>query len=192
MDVKEVLRDYVTDMLGVEKHTLESIERQRDDSRMKNYREAHQLVMCIERTLNTHILALEQYLSSINGGGIESAFKKAASSAVGALSGLYSKVRGGDPVSRDMRDNYSALSLVAISYTMLHTTARALDDNRLADLALKHLHDITPLVVSLSKVIPVLVAQELTDEGKVIFPEAGLRAVESTQKAWSCEVIGTC
>lgn len=189
METKEILQDYVSDMLGVEKHTLESIERQTRDDRVKEYEEAYELLMKIQTTLTMHTIALERYLSSINGGP-ESLLKKAAASAMGAMAGLYSKVRPGDPVARDLRDDYTALSLAAISYTMLHTTGQALNDSRIAELALKHLNELTPLIAGLSRIIPKIVAEELSKQGKLAFPAAGQEAVANTQKAWSREVIG--
>ena len=189
METKEILRDYVSDMLGVENHCLESIERQTGERRFIRFQEAHDLLSKIEMTLRTHTFALEQYLSSINGGA-ESLVKKAATSAIGAISGLYGMIRPEDPVSRSLRDDYTALNLAAISYTMLYTTARALNELRLAELASQHLNELTPLVVSLSRVIPRVVAEELSDEGKVADPSVWQKAAANTQRAWSSEVVG--
>lgn len=189
-DRQEVLLEYVSDMLEVEKHTLESIERQTLDDRVRSYGEAYKLLMRIELTLRNHTTVLEHYLKSTGGGGAGALMKKAATAAVGAMAGLYGKIRPEDPVSRDLRDDYTALNLAAISYTMLHTTAIALAESRLADLALSHLTELTPLIAALSKVIPPVVAMELSVEGKAMYPAAGAEAVASTQKAWSREVIG--
>lgn len=186
---KEILQDYASDMLGVEKHTLESIERQTRDDKIRTYREAYELLMQIETVLTGHTLALEQYLSTINGGS-ESLLKKAATTAMGAISGIYGKFRPEDPVSRSLRDDYTALSHAAIGYTMLHTTALSLDDSRLAELSLKHLNELTPFVVQLSRIIPHVVARELAEEGKIPFTSAGEQAESSTQRAWSHEVVG--
>lgn len=188
-DVREVLRDHVGDMLAAEKHALESIEQQLDDHRIKSYPEFYDLVQKIQASLNRHLLSLEQYLSSLNGGGTSVTMKKAATMAAGALSGLYSRIRGKDPVSRDARDDYAALSLAAISYTMLHTTARALNESKLAALSEQHLNDLTPFIVALSRIIPEVVAQELAEEGKALYPTAAHEAILATQRAWSTEAV---
>lgn len=188
MDVQEILRSYSSDMLGVEKHCLESIERQTRDDKFMRYKEAHDLLSKIESTLRSHTFALDQYLASING-GTESFVKKAATTAVGAISGLYGKLRLDEPVSRSLRDDYAALNLVVISYTMLHTTARGLNEPQLAEMALKHLNDLTPYIVALSRIIPGVVAQELSEEGKISDPSVWRAALDSTQKAWSSDVI---
>ncbi|MEM5787517.1 MAG: hypothetical protein AAGU11_09380 [Syntrophobacteraceae bacterium] len=187
MDKKEILRDYVSDMLGVEKHCLESIERQTADDRFSACPEAHGLLIKIEAVLRSHTGTLDSCLSTLDG-EMKGLFTKATTSAMGAIAGLYGKLRE-DPVSRSLRDDYTALSLAAISYTMLHTTALALHDQPVAALALKHLNDLTPLIVALSRVIPEVVARELYAEDKVADPLIYQAALAGTQRAWSPEVI---
>lgn len=186
---KEILHDYASDMLGVEKHTLESVERQTRDDKIRTYRDAYELLMQIETVLTGHTLRLEQYLSTVDGSS-ESMIKRAAAIAMGAISGLYGKYRPEDPVSRSLRDDYTALSLATISYTMLHTTALSLDDSSLAELSLKHLNELTPFVVQLSRIIPYVVARELAEEGKIPFTSAGVQAEANTQRAWNHEAVG--
>jgi hypothetical protein len=123
---------------------------------------------------------------------MEPTLKKTASAVIGTLAGVYGTWLREDPVSRSLRDDYTALSLAAISYTMLHTTARGLGDTRVAEMALRHLCDLTPLIVDLSKSIPVVLTEELTAEGRILYPEEARKALEETHRAWSCEVLGTC
>jgi ferritin-like metal-binding protein YciE len=189
METKEILRSYVSDMLAVEKHCLESIERQTREERLISFTDAYDLLTKIERTLRKHTVTLDQCLSTLDGGA-ESLVKKAATSAMGAISGLYGMIRPDDPISRSLRDDYTALSLAAISYTMLHTTACALNESSVSDLAIQHLNELTPLIVALSRVIPEVVAKELAGEGKVADASVWQQAVANTQKAWSSEVIG--
>jgi ferritin-like metal-binding protein YciE len=186
---KEILQDYASDMLGIEKHIVGAIERQVADDRVKAYEEAHEVLKDIEQRLKFHISALEQYLSSLGTGSSESMLKKAATTVTGAATGLYNSMRGDDPVIRNLRDDYTALNLAAISYTMLHTTALANKDFELANLALKHLKELTPIIVKLSQVIPSVQVKELRIEGKTIDTSVAREAIANTQKAWSPEVI---
>ena len=189
MDTKEILRDCVGDMLAAEKHCLESIERQTGDKAFLAYTEAHQLLTRIEVVLRSHTSALEHCLSTIDG-GLGPKVKKALSAAAGAISGIYGKNRFEEPVSRSLRDDYTALNLVAISYTMLHTTACVLNEDTAAELALRNLNEITPLIVGLSRVIPEVLAYELSSEDKALEPAKWRQALENTQNAWSHNVIG--
>jgi hypothetical protein len=187
----DLLQEYVSDMLTVGKHTLDSIERQTRDDRVRHFRDAYELLMKIETTLTRQTLDLEQYLATIDGTTTGPLLKKAAATAMGAMSGFYSRMRPGEPVSRNLRDDYTGLNLAAISYTMLHTTASVLGDAKLADLTLHHLEELTPLIVTLSRLIPYVVTRELAEEGSSVSHSAAAEEAElKTQRAWSRETIG--
>lgn len=190
MDTREILRDYVSDMLGVEKHCLEAVKRQTGDERLAAYPEAHDLLTRIEAVLRTHTGSLDQVLSMLDG-QTESVVTKAVTSAIDAVAGIYGKFRPEEPVSRSLGDHYTTLNLAAINYTMLHTTADALHEQGVAELALKNLNELTPLIVELTRVIPGVVTRELSEEGKVIDPSLWREATTRTQKAWSPKVVGT-
>jgi hypothetical protein len=186
-DLKEILLGYTSDMLGVEKHLLEVIKWQVDDDRFKPYKEAHELLKRVQSTLISHTVALEQYISSSGVKSTASVLKRGATKLTGAATGLYNLMRREDPVGRNLRDDYTAMNMVAISYTMLHTTALTDRNPELADLALKHLKEITPLVMELSQVIPSIVVKELSVEGKALDLTAIEQAVANTQEAWRPE-----
>lgn len=179
---QETLQQYVSDMVSLNKHILEAVERQTRDKRTKQYPEAFQVLTRIESTLKGHIPALEHQLSTL-GGDPTSPVKKAVSAVAGVAAGAYDKIRT-DTISKMLRDTYTALSLAAISYTMLHTTGLALKNQATADLSVRYLSQITPLIVEISEVVPLVVANELEDGD----PAVGREAVRHTQKAWSNKV----
>lgn len=181
------LQNYVSDLLALERHLLEAVKRQVDDDRTNRHPEAIRLVSKIHGVLASHVAETEQHLSNL-GGHPASGVKDAVASVAGIAAGLIDKVRT-NTVSKMLRDDYSALSLTAIGYTMLHTTGLALKSSLTADLALRHLHDITPLIVEISEIVPLVVAVELTDDGEVVDAAVGPEAVRNTQKAWSNEVV---
>lgn len=90
-----------------------------------------------------------------------------------------------NPVSKNLRDDYTALNLAAISYPMLHTTGHALMDEQTADLAASYLMDYTPLIIESNEVIPLVVVSELRAETEVLEMEAVGPAIERTQQAWN-------
>ncbi len=156
----DTVRKYVADMLAVTKHIHEAIERQKDDKRVQADTNASQIV------------------NRIDGGAV-----------TGVLAGLYDKVRV-DAVSKMLRDDYTALSLAAISQTMLHTTGLAMKEQSTASLAHGQLSDLTPLIVDLSELIPLVVARELANDGENVDTSVGPEARRNTQKAWNREVTG--
>jgi hypothetical protein len=184
-DAKEILQQYVSDMIALDEHIHEAIKRQIEDDRLKQFPEASKVVNTIHRTLDTHIAGLKGQVKSL-GGEASGPIKEAVSAVAGVAAGLYDKVRH-DPVSKMLRDDYTALSLTAISYTMLHTTGLALQNQTVADLAQRYLKDITPIIIDISQVIPGVVIKDLEDNDVLIDRAVGQEAVRKTQQAWSAE-----
>ncbi len=187
-DPNDVLNTYLTDMHAVESHILEAVERQLNGDEIKAYPEASRVVRSLHTTLERHTTALKDLVEDRDGPSLKGALKEALGDALGFAAGLYDKVRT-DEVSRMIRDDYTAMSLAAISYHMLHTTALGLKNQNVASLALRHLKDITPLLVDLSKVVCHVVAKELADEDKVFDGTVGPQAVTNTQEAWDASHV---
>lgn len=179
---QDTLQQYVSDMLAVERHLLPAIENQTQEDRFAKHPEVQRLVSQIEGTVRSHINSLEQHLERL-GGDPASPVKSAVTAVLGAAAALIEKVRT-DPVSKNLRDDYTVLSLAAISYTMLHTTGQALRDQDTADLAANCLMDYTPLIAEIGEVIPMVVVSELRDETEVLDPDAARHATKRTQEAW--------
>jgi hypothetical protein len=186
-DSKEILQQYISDMIALDGHIVEAVERQLEDKRIGEFPEARQVVSTIKRTMNDHVAGLKTQLSAM--GGEESGpVKEAISTIAGVAAGLYDKVRH-DPVSKMLRDDYTALSLTSIAYTMLHTTGLALNNHAVADMALRYLKDVTPIVVDISKAVPGVVVKDLQDQEATVDSSAAQEAVRRTQEAWSGENI---
>ncbi|HET6569493.1 MAG TPA: hypothetical protein VFG50_16110 [Rhodothermales bacterium] len=184
------IREHVSDQLALERHILEAVERQREDDAMRSNLDANKIVIEIERVLKEHTSMLEnladQYEAESRG-----TLKKAVTEVAGTLAGLYGRIRNYQ-VSRMLRDDYTALSLAAMGYTAFHTFGLTIKEDRIADVALRHLKDITPLLVELSRVLPLVVAQETVEEGDYPMDhEAGRKAVEHTHEAWSANWVNT-
>jgi ferritin-like metal-binding protein YciE len=182
-DNKEALRPYVADMVAVEKHILEAVERQRNDDDVKQFPDALQLVGRVESTLKSHVQALDSQLQGYPGGGAAGAVKQAVTGVLGAIAGVYDKVRK-DTASRALRDDYTALSLASVSYGMLHTTALGLSQATTAELAKSHLEEINSLIMDLGLLMPRIVLKELSFEGYTVDTGAADRAVKNLEETW--------
>lgn len=185
---QETLQKYVGDMLSVERHIHEAFKRQKDDSDFESFPEAHQFVTKVDGILKNHINKLESHLDSL-GGSSSAPVKEAVASALGVAAGIIDKVRKNDKISADLRDDYTALNLAAVSYTMLHTTGLALKDQKTADLARDHLMNLTPMITRINEMIPNVVARELQNEGATVGANIGAQAVKNTQEAWRHEHV---
>ena len=182
-DNKEALRPYVADMVAVEKHILEAVERQRNDDDIKQFPDALQLVGRLETTLKSHVQALDALAEKFAGGGAASAVKEAVTGVLGAIAGLYDKVRK-DTASRALRDDYTALSLASVSYGMLHATALGLSQGPTAELAKSHLAELNSLIMDLGLLLPRVVLKELAFEGYSVDTGAADKAVKNLEETW--------
>jgi hypothetical protein len=184
MERDEAIRKHVSDMLAVERHILEAIGRQRDDGKVQETPEVNELLIRIERVVSGHVQMLERLVSDY-GSTLEAGVKMALTRVLGVAAGIYDMVRD-QKLSRMLRDDYTVLSLSAMSYTAMHTFGLTVSEDRVADLALRHLKNVTPLLIEISKVLPLVVAQEVAEEQESPADlDAGRRAVENTHAAWT-------
>lgn len=101
---------------------------------------------------------------------------------MGSVAGMIDSVRN-DARSKMLLDDYAALSMITIGYTMLHTHALSDENENLTELCKSHLEDCTILITEISKVIPIVMSYEInndTDRAE----EIGSKALGNTQAAW--------
>lgn len=183
----ELLSTYVSDCLALERHMAEAFDRQTNDSSVREHAEAKPLLDKLHQVSRTHIDALDMHLRALGGHAI-SPVKEAVTSVLGMAAGMIDKVRPYS-VSKMLRDDYTALGMAAMSYTMLHTTALALHESATADLALRHLQDWTPLIVEISEAIPFVVLRELQTNALAIDANAASEALRNTHATWTRQAM---
>ncbi len=176
------LKTYVNDMLTLQKHILEATEQQAANENVKGEAQTIELISKVRHTVAQQVEDLEKQVERLGSETMATA-KAVVGHVLGIAAGLYNHIRK-DPVSRMLRDGYTALNMSSISYTMLHTTGLAYHDQVVADLALAHLQQLTPLIMRYNEIIPNVVAAELSDEGAGIDTGVGSKAIENTQEAW--------
>jgi len=172
---QQTIADYVSDMAALESHIEEALDRQltevKDDPvALAAVRDFHDMVKEHRDTLK----AMEEE----TGKTIGTPIKEAGAALVGKAAGIIDLVRA-EGISKGLRDDYAAFSLAAISYSMLHTTATALGDGRVASLAERHLRDHTDAIMRINEIMPEVVIRELEKDGH----RADNAAVEATRQA---------
>ncbi|GAC1414977.1 MAG: hypothetical protein NVSMB5_03620 [Candidatus Velthaea sp.] len=181
-DERHSLQTYVSDMLALERHINAPISKQLADKDAAKYPEVMSLISSLKSITENHITALEGQLKAL-GGHEASPLKSAWSSLLGAGAAAVGSVRK-TRVSKNLRDDHTALSLSSISYTMLHATACGLGDMTTAQLAERHLKDITPLIMQIGRSIPQVVLLELEDDGENVDVTKAGKTVEVVENAW--------
>lgn len=178
---ESTLQQYVSDMVAVERNLAAMAKRQLEDVKEESS-DAGRLVLNIRNLSERHAEHLKEQLEAL-GGDPASGIKEVVTAGMGAVSGMYEKMRSEAP-SKMVRDDYAALNMAAIGYTMLHTTGLALGDHATAELAMRHLRHYTPLIMEINQIIPQLVVADLSNDVEGIDALSAQQARANTQEAW--------
>ncbi len=182
---KNSLKKYTSDLYALERHFMNAVKRQKSSDKVRDEK-AIELLHEIDKTVSNHVQILEKQVERL-GGNLKSDLKSKIASFTGSVAGLIDGARS-DVLSKMMRDDYTALSMIVIGYTMLHTHALVDDDAELAGIAENHLTHYTPLITEISRIVPLTVASELIDDHAKA-DEIGRKALGNTQAAWKPEVV---
>lgn len=181
-DTKPTINTYVSDMLALERHMLQPLRHQIVDDDVKSCAPALRVVQRALDTIEAHESALKARLDAL-GGHAGEGVKSGVASAVGGIAAAIGNVRKTE-VSKDLRDDYTALCLASASYTMLHTTALGLGDMTTADLAKRHLADYATLIMRANAALPMVVLGELQADGVRVEPGVADEAKQNSEDAW--------
>ena len=161
-DKSEAINSYVGDMLALEDHIEKAIKSQLAD--LKDYPDIVSELRQIHRQIEHHISDLRTLSDRRNAGGVVESVKRAGSAVAGAAAGLIDLVRT-EGLPKNLRDDYTAFNLANIGYLMLHTTALALGDQEVADLARQHFRDYAAVILRFDSLVPAAVVRYLQEEG---------------------------
>ena len=181
-DDRHAIATYLSDILALERHIQQPLAQQTKIDDVGNYADGERIINRIRSLTEAHINAVDARLDAVGGHGA-SAVKSAWSQLLGVGAAAVDSVRK-TKVSKSLRDDYTALALASISYTMLHATALGLGDQPTADLAKQHLDDYAPIVVDIGKTMPTVVLQELRDDGEDVSVSAAATAERNTSSSW--------
>ncbi|MBC8126520.1 MAG: hypothetical protein H8M99_05170 [Gloeobacteraceae cyanobacterium ES-bin-144] len=180
----DTLLMYVNDVLALERLIEEAVTGQGKDDQVRAHPETAALISEISSCAVTRIDQLKELSESLGSGA--GVIKETVAAVAGAVAGLYDKVRK-HPVSRMLRDDYSALALASTAYSMLYTTSLALRNEQVAVVAKRGLEEVAPQVLKVSYLIPAVVVAELADQEPDLNHEAVFTARAASAQAWSPE-----
>lgn len=155
----DIVTKYLADMAGLEGHIYQAIDKQVKET--QDEPDVNPILRNIRDRLEEHVNSLRKRMDEL-GGQSTSPVKEAGASILGIAAGVIDKLRA-EEVSKDFRDDYTALSLSNISYVMLITTAIACNDRQTADLAARNLKENAQFVMDIGGLIPYVVVRDLKD-----------------------------
>jgi hypothetical protein len=187
-DRNEAVNSYISDMLGLEDHIEKAIRSQLED--LKDYPEAVAELRQIHRKVEHHISDLRGLSERRQAGGITESVKRAGSAVLGAAAGVIDLVRT-EGLPKNLRDDYTALSLAHIGYVMLHTTGLALDDREVAELARQGFTDYAEALTRLQGIIPASVVAYFKQEGLPARDDVVPQVRRTIEEVWQSQAPGT-
>jgi ferritin-like metal-binding protein YciE len=184
---EEAIKSYITDMLSLEEHIEKALRGQLED--LADYPEVTRDLKQVLRKVEHHIEDLRGLSERRGARGPTDAIKRAGSALLGLGAAAIDLVRN-EGLPKNLRDDYTAFSLATIGYVMLYTTASALDDTEVADLARQHFAEYAEAVTLLHNVIPGAVIRFLKEDGLLVredvLPEIS-RTIEETWHSQSAQ-----
>ena len=184
-DANEAINSYITDMLALEQHIHKAIAGQIEDLD-EDYPDVVKHLRVVEGDVEGHIDSLKALVErrAEGGQGLADVVKRAGSAVLGAGAAAIDFVRN-EKLPKNLRDDYTATSLAAIGYVMLHTTAMSLGDREVADLAHRHLKDHARNVMLLHNVIPGAVITFLQSDGLPARTDVLDQVSKNIESVWS-------
>src|SRR5918999_1589123 len=177
---EQTVADYVGDMVALESHIEEALDRQLTET--QDDAEARAAVQNFHDMVKQHgdaLVALQEQVGTTAGNPIIAA----GASLLGKAAGVIDLVRT-EGISKSLRDDYAPFSLAAISYSMLYTTAQGLGNQRVASLAEQHLTDYAQAIERINEIMPGVVHRELVKDGHQTNPGAVAATRQVVPNAW--------
>ncbi len=178
---QKTIADYVGDMVALESHIEEALDRQLTET--KDDPQAHAAVQRFHDMVKSNRDALKQYQQEV-GSTAGNPIIAAGASLLGVAAGVIDKIRT-EGISKSLRDDYTAFNHACIGYTMLHVTALALGDRRTADLAERGLTGHASAVQEINHIMADVVMRELEKDGHTLAnPAAASQNREAVDRIW--------
>jgi ferritin-like metal-binding protein YciE len=177
----EAINSYITDMLSLEEHIDKAVRGQLED--LEDYPEVTRDLKQILRKVEHHVSDLKGLSDRRGASGPTDAIKRAGSTLLGLGAAAIDLVRN-EGLPKNLRDDYTAFSLATIGYVMLHTTALALDDQEVADLARQHFADYAQAVTLLHNVVPGAVVRFLKEDGLLVREDVLPQISRTIEEVW--------
>ncbi|RYD31900.1 MAG: hypothetical protein EOP87_13845 [Verrucomicrobiaceae bacterium] len=133
------LKQYVNDMIAVERDIANAVKLQTEDDRINASGELRAVLDQIVSRSESRLVVLKK-ISEIEGGSLGAAVKEGITAVTGTLAGVYGKLRE-HPVSRMVRDDIVALEVASVSYGMLLTLGLSVGHQETVAIAEKGITD---------------------------------------------------
>lgn len=183
-NTNDILMQHLSEQMALEEHVCRTIEDLISEIDDTQYSDAKNLLTKTTKVLQGHFTLLNELLDKLEKDALVVGWTPpAVGNGGGYDTPSTNREQRKERVSRKLRDVYSALNLLTISNTLLHTTALALDCQEVATVALTHLENVAALIVKIGELVPDVVARELRTESPKIDLSVAQIALKNIQLA---------
>jgi hypothetical protein len=174
---------HLSDLKAFLTHFDSVVSEQMEKTRNDGVIASHELNLKLQGVLRKHLGRLEVVCDAY-AGDFQTASKELLTSFLGAAAGLYNKYRD-YPHTKALRDNYTALSLLAASYTTLKAYGLMIGREDVSLLAYEGLEDICPLIIDFSQRMPEVVVRETAVIENMDYDQAVAdRVTNAVKRCW--------
>jgi len=182
-DYNEILKLHVSEQIALEEQACRLMEEQIKDLDEIQFAETREILIKAVEILENNFEQLNSVLSKLE--DLEDKVEPKSSRINGySLPSSLEQKQNSRRISKMIRDDYSALNLITMSNTLLHTTALTLKNYNIAELALQNLKLLAPLVVRLGEIAPLAVIMELNLGQEKFDTKIAETALLNTKQAW--------
>lgn len=157
-DVSSILIRSAADLRALLRYLIEVVELQQHEPDLKNNETAAEFLENVIPVLCAQVDRLDRYLQ--NKGNGRTSVQQATSAMAGAFLGFITKLRSHE-TAKILRDDFTLLNLAAVHCLTLHTTATALQETALANIAAENRRELIPLSERIVRLMPQLIQEEL-------------------------------
>lgn len=182
-DHSDSIKQYVNDVIGMERDITNAIQGQLDDDRLATHPDLKMLLAEVAAQSESRLQRFKD-LSDAEDASFGATVKEGVMAVTGTLAGLYGKLRE-HPLSRMLRDDIVATTVAATSYTMLLTLGLAANHSAVIALAEEGLKASARFTMQLGQHLPLIVASELAKDAPLSNPGAAQLAADKMQEAWA-------
>lgn len=185
-DRRKVVHQLTANVIGVLDQTQNAIDHQAASSALTGWPYATSDVSQIQSALTTHKAALESWYTTWRGSEAAYTADPAYLGVFGTVSAYKNNLKDMGSIPRLSRNDYAAMSLLAMAYEELYSVAVALkeDSDGLKPVALSGLQAIIGLVRSISETVCTTTVRKLHNDDSTIPMSHAQTAITATQNEW--------
>ncbi len=176
-------KTFITSVAGMNRAVQEAVDGHLQLDEVKSMPSTLRLFEKIKAILDRHAIALGA-LAAVREAQTAEELKAAFGGVLGSLAGLYSQIRT-QAGSRAVRDTYTALSHLSVSYLALKTQGLTLNDETTSKMAYNHFSDLTDLIVELADEMVAVTHRETAHQHDQGYDVAVIdRVTKAARRAW--------